>query len=161
MRFKSLKTKVLFWFSLLSFVVLIIFSFSFYYFFEKSLFLSVQNELYSEAVNIKEHNGDRAWSKIKHKFPFAILDNKKIIYSSKNFELKNLKIILNSQIFFKIIDNGEYQNAIYIQKVKKPSYDAILVLKKEIDNRLEDIMSAMSILIPLLLLLLVLIANKM
>ncbi|NOX15224.1 MAG: hypothetical protein GXP61_04240, partial [Epsilonproteobacteria bacterium] len=155
MRFKSLKIKVLFWFSLLSFIVLVIFSFSFYYFFEKSLFLTIQNELYVEAVNIKEHIDNRAWGKIKHKFPFAILEGNKIVYGSKNFELKNLGVILNSQKIFKIIDDGEYQNAIYIQKVKKPFYGAILVLKKEIDNRLENIISTMSILMPLLLLLLV------
>lgn len=161
MRFKSLKTKILFWFGSISFFILIIFSLLFYYFFEKSLTLSIQNKLYAESIYIKEHILTKSFKVIEHKFPFAIMKKDKIIYQTKKFELLNIKNILRSKNSFKIISAHESKNAIYILKLSKPFDGAILVLERDIDDRIEDILSTMLVLEPILLILLIFMANNM
>jgi signal transduction histidine kinase len=158
LKFKSLKTKVLFLFSALSFIVLLIFSVSFYYFFEKSFVLSIENKLYNEAVHIKENLNTQPLISIKHKFPFAIVKNDKIVFKTKEFDFKNIN---NLKFSFNIIDNNEFSSAIYLMYIKKSSNTKIIILEKEIDERLEDILYAMLILEPILLLMLIYIANKM
>jgi len=62
---------------------------------------------------------------------------------------------------FKIISAHESKNAIYILKLSKPFDGAILVLERDIDDRIEDILSTMLVLEPILLILLIFMANNM
>jgi signal transduction histidine kinase len=131
---------------------------SFYYFFEKSFVLGIESKLYNEATYIKESINIKPLASIKHKFPFAVIKNNKIFFKTKEFEFNSISKIKNN---FTILDGKEFISAVYSMRIDEPFSAKIVVLEKEIDERLEDILYAMLILEPILLLMLIYIANKM
>ena len=54
MKFRSLKTRVLIWFGSIVSLLLVFFSIGFYYFFNQSVNVSIQTQLYKEALFIEE-----------------------------------------------------------------------------------------------------------
>ena len=89
MKFENLKTSVLVWFGIVITVLLLVFSISFYYFFNKSIELSLKTKLQQEAFYFH----DKILPKLKKsqiirnsKFSsieIAITKNKKIINQTK------------------------------------------------------------------------------
>jgi len=107
LKFKSLKTRVLFWFiSIISFV-LFLFSFLLYYFLEQSLNLRIQTNLYHNAILIEQNIlQNRLNKKIIDNTNLdgaevAIIQDDKIIMQTKLFTLNNYQSYLaNDEIFF-------------------------------------------------------------
>ncbi len=167
MKFKSLKTRVLVWFGSITIILLLIFSFSFHYFFNKSINLSVETKLYQQASYI--HNkllpklkesqiikGDRFSS-----LQIAIIKDKKIINHTNKFTFSNWNNYINKSGSFFIVDDGEHINGIYNYKFNSPFVGSILIYKESIDDRAENILSTLLILNPILLILLLLLGNKL
>ena len=168
MKYKSLKTRVLFWFISIISIVLFLFSFLLYYFLEQSLNLRIQTNLYHNAISIEQ---DILQNTLNKKIinnanldgaEVAIIKDNKIIMQTKLFTLNNYQSYLaNDEIFFlKEID--EYKiNGIYILKITKPFNGIIIIHKKGLSNKAEDIEDILLVLNPILLILLIIIGNKL
>ena len=157
MRFNSLKTRILLWFTAVTSVILILFSLSFYYFLNSSIKDNIQTRLRHQAMEIEQNYDD----KNNTSNTFAIIDDNSILYKTSDFDLKNLDFYLKSGQSFFILNSeqsDETINALYIYQGKKHK---IAVYKKDIDNKIEDLVDNLLILNPILLLLLVFLASKM
>ena len=92
---------------------------------------------------------------------FALIENNRVQYKTADFDLQNLDFYLKSRHSFFILNNEESSediNALYIYKGKKYS---IAIYKKNIDNKIEDLVTTLLILNPILLLVLIFMASKM
>jgi len=153
----SLKIKLLLWFGGITAFILLLFSISFYYFLSNSINDNIKIQLQHQAIDIE--NSFETQKNITA--TFAIIEHNKVTYKTADFDLQNLDFYLqNSHSFFILSDeeSSENINALYIYKGKKNS---IVVYKKNIDNKVEDLTSTLLILNPILLLLLIFMASKM
>ncbi len=162
--FKSLKTRILFWFGSITFLLLIIFSIAFNYFFEKSVYSSIEAKLYEEAIYFKDNinitNFDKVISKNKEfKSSIAIVKNNEIIKKTHNFNERNIQEYLNKKKSFLIIDYGETLEAFYFINLSKDTL--IIISKDDIDDKVEDVTDTMFVIEPLLLFALIFLASKM
>ncbi|WP_459886043.1 sensor histidine kinase [Caminibacter profundus] len=152
MRFNSLKTKILFWFISIFTFFLLIFSFAFYYYFNKDIENKIQNKLYKTAIQIKE--------KLQNNIPVTnqnvlILKNNQVIYKGKNF-LIDYKI-LNSNQNFSINDLGENLQATFILNFDNTK----IIISKLFDDKSENVVDSMLVLEPILLILLIFASSKL
>lgn len=157
MKSNSLKIKLLLWFGGITAFILLLFSISFYYFLSNSINDNIKIQLQHQAIDIE--NSFETQKNITA--TFAIIEHNKVTYKTADFDLQNLDFYLqNSHSFFILSDeeSSENINALYIYKGKKNS---IVVYKKNIDNKVEDLTSTLLILNPILLLLLIFMASKM
>ena len=166
--FSSLKIRVLLWFVGITSIVLFLFSFSFYYFVEESISLRIQTNLYHKAIFVKENIVDNKLYKkrIDYKsldgLEVAIIRDDKILKQTKSFTLNDYQSYLDDdKIFFLNRINSDRVNAIYILKFDKPFNGALIVYKKGLDNKFEDIEDTLVVLNPILLLLLIIIGSKL
>ena len=161
MKFKSLKTRILFWFGSITFFILLIFSFLFYYMFENSTYTSFQSKLYKEAIYVKDSFLNSKDSVIKKdefiSSNIAILKDNDIIKKTTNFDLKHILPYLNKKSFL-LADDGETVLAIYSLKLN--DNQKIIVYQDDIDDKLEDIVDTMLVIEPLLFLALLLLGSK-
>ena len=164
MKFKSLKYKVLFWFIGITSILLFLFSFLLYYFLEESLNLKIQTNLYHNAVYVHEKmlkSNQIDLSKIND-YEVAIVYNNHITKTTTHFTLKNINHYLQSDEIFFVKEIDEYNvNAIYILKFTKPYKGAIVIYKKGLSNKAEDLEDILLFLNPILLVLLLLIGNRL
>lgn len=152
MQFKSLKVRILLWFGSLAFVVLSLFAFSFNYFLNQSIEGNIKNKLQLLA--------DKKDKKVQN-VEFLTLYNGKTENSTAAFSLKNYKKYLNKkEIFFIITHTGDddYIDALYIDK---QGVKTTLILRKNIDNKIENFQDVLLYLIPFLLLTFIILASKM
>ncbi|GAB6045815.1 hypothetical protein JCM11957_14130 [Caminibacter profundus] len=152
LRFNSLKTKILFWFISIFTFFLLIFSFAFYYYFNKDIENKIQNKLYKTAIQIKE--------KLQNNIPVTnqnvlILKNNQVIYKGKNF-LIDYKI-LNSNQNFSINDLGENLQATFILNFDNTK----IIISKLFDDKSENVVDSMLVLEPILLILLIFASSKL
>ena len=143
LKFKSIKIKILFYFSLIVTIVLVSFSFAFYYYFNQSVINSIKNNLLKTAYNIEEK-----------------LENNEILNLSKydfDIEILNLQQHQQQDTKFFINDCGEYLKVKLLFYFDKKE----IIITKKIDDKSESIVDTMLILEPILLLLLIFLANKM
>ncbi len=158
MRSNSLKTKLLIWFGAVTSFLLIFFSLSFYYVLSSSINDNIKTRLEHQAIDI-EQNFD---TKRTLSATFALLDeNHTIVYKSSGFDLKGIDSYIKSTQTFFILNNEEsYENisALYVYKGKK---NYIVVYKKDIDNKIEDLVTTLLILNPILFFSLLFMASKM
>jgi signal transduction histidine kinase len=164
LKFENLKTSVLIWFGGVITVLLLVFSISFYYFFNKSIKLSLETKLQKEAFYIH----DTILPKLKKsqiikngKFSsieIAIIKNKKIINQTKNFKLN--QFFKRSDKFF-TVDYGENIKAYYRYNFKNPFNGSLFIIKKNIDDKAENIVDTLLYLDPILLLILLFLGNKL
>jgi signal transduction histidine kinase len=153
----SLKRKLLFWFGGVTAFILLLFSLSFYYFLSNSINDNIKIELQHQAIDIE--NSLEAQKNIMA--TFALIENNRVQYKTADFDLQNLDFYLKSSHSFFILNNEESSediNALYIYKGKKYS---IVIYKKNIDNKIEDLVTTLLILNPILLLVLIFMASKM
>lgn len=152
MRYNSLKTKILFWFISIFTLFLLIFSFAFYYYFNKDIENKIQNKLYKTAIQIKE--------KLQNNIPITnqnvlILKNNQVIYKGKNF-LIDYKL-LNSNQNFSINDLGENLQATFILNFDNTK----IIISKLFNDKSENVVDSMLVLEPILLILLIFASSKL
>jgi len=164
LKFKNLKTGVLIWFGGVITVLLLVFSISFYYFFNKSIKLSLETKLQKEAFYIhdtilpKMRKSQIIKNSKFSSIEIAIIKNKKIINQTKNFKMDQFS--KRSDRFF-TVDFGENIKAYYRYNFKNPFKGSLLIIKKDIDDKAENIVDTLMFLDPILLLILLILGNKL
>jgi signal transduction histidine kinase len=161
LKFKSLKTRILFWFGSITFLILLIFSVIFYYLFEKNMYTSFQAKLYKDAVYIKDHSL-KSKDIIIQKEAFisssiAILDDTKVVKKTIDFNLDLILPFLSKESYT-LVDNGETVLAIY--SLKLDNNLKIITYQADIDDNIEDIVDTMLVVEPLLFFVLILLGSK-
>lgn len=163
MKFKSLKTRVLFWFGSITFLILLIFSFSFYFLFEKNTYSSFQSKLHQEVIYVKENLLDNS-NKDINKGAFlsskiAVYKNNDIIKQTNDFRFEDINLSLNKEKSFWLIHNDETIKAIYSLKIDNDL--EIIAYEDNIDDKIEDIIETMLIIEPLLFFTLLFLGSKL
>ena len=171
MRFKSLKTKVLFWFGAATLLVLILFNVAIYHFLEQNTRLSIQNKLYNKAVFIndsikaKKSVKELLENKELESFDVAIIKEGKIIFKKGDIAFDPLLPFLKDKKSFFVFNQGDVLNGLYIFKITEPFEGAIFFLEqninKEIDKDSQKIKEVLIVLEPILFFLLIFIASKL
>ena len=152
MQSKSLKIRILLWFGSLAFVVLSLFAFSFNYFLNQSVDSNIKSKL-----QLLAHKKDKKVPNVE----VLTLYNGTIEESTASFSMKNYKKYLNQkENFFIITHTGDddYIDALYIDK---QGAKTTLILRKNIDNKIENFQDVLLYLIPLLLLAFIFLASKL
>lgn len=161
MKFRSLKTRILFWFGSITFLILLIFSVIFYKVFLENMYTSFQSKLYKEAIYVKD-NSLKTKESIIEKGLFissniAIFDNEKILKRTNDFNINYILPHLNNNSY-SLIHDGETMLAIYILKLDNNL--KIIAYEDDIDDNIEDIVDTMLVVEPLLFLVLILLGSK-
>ena len=154
------------------FILLLLFHISFHYFFEQNLYNSLQIEFDYKATYIKEKilpNLSLDKNIISTKFPdveIAIIKENKIIYQTQSFRLTNFKKYLGKEDSFWINDVSEKfeverEEAVYVADITEPFAGSLVLYKKKIDNRAEEIENVLLLLNPILMLLLIVVVGKL
>jgi len=151
---KSMRTKMLVYFGFISIFMFAIFTVSFYFLFKQNHISSTKDKLRTQAFKIKN---SKKFRNLKSNFPFTIIENGKVIYQVGNFEIENLQIYIKNKKSFFLIDIEDHTDALYILRLGKT---LILVLKKEFDDKVEDIINTMILLELLLFILFIFLANN-
>lgn len=163
MKFKSLKTRVLFWFGSITLLILLIFSFSFCFLFEKNISSSLKSKLYKEVIYVKENILNENSKYInKGKFlnsKIAIFKNNHILKQTNDFIFEDINPYINEKKEFYLIHDGETLKAIYSLKIDDKS--KIVVYENDVDDKIEDIIEAMLIIEPLLFFTLLFLGSKL
>ena len=140
------------WFGSLAFVVLSLFAFSFNYFLNQSIESNIKSKL-----QLLVHKKDKKVPNVQ----VLTLYNGTIKDYNATFSLKNYKKYLNQKENFFIITrtgDDDYIDALYIDKQGRKT---TLILRKNIDNKIEDFQDVLLYLIPLLLLAFIFLASKL
>ena len=168
MRFRSLKYRVLPWFIGIVASVLFIFSFTLYYFLEYSIEAKIEKNLKNEVTLIYENilqkkpNNKILDSKNLTISEILIFKNYKIIAKTKNFTLIDYSKYLKNRNTFFLDEIDEYRvDAVYVFRFKKPFNGIIILYKKALPNKAEDIEDILLFLNPVLLLILIFVGNKL
>lgn len=171
MRFKSLKTKVLFWFGAATLFILILFDIAIYYFLEQNTKLTIQNKLYNKAVFIndsikaKKSVKDLLENKELKSFDVAIIKKKKIIFKKGNINFEPLMPFLKDKKSFFVFSEGKVLNGLYIFRITEPFHGAIFFLEQNINTEINKdtrkIKEILIVLEPILFFFLIFIASKL
>jgi signal transduction histidine kinase len=163
LKFKSLKTRILFWFGSITFIVLLIFSFSFYFLFEKNTYSTFEEKLYKEAIFVKDNylNDNEVYFSKKGflSSKIAVFENGKIIKQTDDFNLDYIIPYMEKEEKFQLIHNHEIMNVIYTLKINDNL--KIILYEDGIDDKIEDIIETMIIIEPLLFFILLFLASKL
>jgi len=133
-----------------------------YYFLNKSINLRIQTRLYHDAVSVHDALLNKKWlnNKDLDNSEIAIVKDDKIIKQTKVFSLNNYKSYINKdKVFFLNVVDEYRKNGIYILKFKNPFNGVIIIHKKDLSNKTEDIQDTLLVLNPILLILLVITGN--
>jgi hypothetical protein len=153
LKFKSLKTRVLIWFSTIAFIVLSLFSFAFNYFLNQSINNNIKSRLELASRKYKEH--------IKmQNIGVAILENGHIKQKNSLFTLKNYKKYLHQKENFFIITHSEDDDYIDALYILHDGNKTIMIFKKNIDNKIEDFQDTLLWIIPILLFVFIFLTSK-
>jgi len=154
LNFSPLKTRILIWFGSIVFIILSLFSLSFNYFLNKSINNNIKNKLQFIAHKYEDHINTP-------NIGIAMIINDKVVKKNNDFSLQNFQKYLHKKKNFFILlhnKNDDYINALYIEKVGKST---IMVLKKNIDNKIENFQDILLFLIPILLLILIFLVSTL
>ena len=154
------------------FILLLLFHISFHYLFEQNLYNSLQIELDYRATYIKEKILPKLSSDkniISTEFldmEIAIIKENKIIYQTQLFSLTNFEKYLGKEDSFWINDVSEKfeverEEAVYVADITEPFAGSLVLYKKKIDNRAEEIENVLLLLNPILMLLLIVVVGKL
>jgi len=158
---KRLKVRVLVWFGSMTFVILLLFSLSFYYLLNQSINQTIETELYHQARYVQEEiipelTGQKVIEDDRlSDVEVAVIVKGEIRYRTKAFTLKYFKRYLQDRQPFFMIEHEEYLDAGYRLQFEKPFRGMIIVYKKGIKRKIESVIEVMLWLNPLLLLLLI------
>jgi len=131
--FHSLKFKLLLWFGGIIFFILLIFGVGFYYFYKKSVVLSYENR-FSKVANYIRNTGS---------------------FNIKHYEIKVIdKPIKHDRFFINFRD--ETFDVFYLLKFKNKT---VQIVKYNIDNKIEDVEDTLLVTVPVLMFVLLILAN--
>ena len=118
--------------------------------------MRIQTNLYHNAILIEENILQKKLDKkiIDSKnldgSEVAIVKDNKILKQTKSFTLDNYQSYLNNDEIFFLNEIDEYRvNGVYILKFKKPFDGAIIIHKKGLANKAEDIEDILLVLNPI------------
>ena len=170
MKFKSLKTKILFYFGAVTTIILILFNIAFYHFLEQNTKLSIQNKLYNKAVFINRNIMsnipiDKLLEDDELKsVDVAIIKEDKIIFKKGNVNFNKFKRFQKKKNSFFVFEQDGNLDGLYVLRVSNPFKGAILFYEHKIDEQIEgDFKKAKNVLMvlePILLFLLIFAASK-
>ncbi len=170
MKFRSIKTKVLFYFGGITILILILFNLALYHFLEQNTKLSIQNNLYHKAVNINNQillnstekkflNGKKLES-----FDMAIIKEGKIIQRKGATNFNSLIKFIDDKKSFFIFNREDTLDGLYILRIKDPFDGAILFYEKDLSSKiakkLKEIKDILFVLEPILFILLLFMVSK-
>jgi len=164
LKLNSLKFKILFWFIGSITLVLLAFSFALYYSINENINLKHKAKLDLIAQNVldelNEEDIKELFSNIENA-QVAILKDEKILYQTDNFKFDSFKKFINTDktFFVKKLDE-EINQGFYIYKFDEPFIGQILLTNKQNANKLEDIVTILLVLNPILLIFLIYIGIK-
>ncbi len=171
MKFKSLRTKVLVWFGGITIFILFIFNGAFYYFLEENIKLSIQNKLYDKAVFINDniilgmHIDKLLKDERLASFDIVVVKDDKVIYKKGKINYRYLQPFVESKKSFFVFEQANNLNGLYVFRMTNPFDGAILFqernIDEEINTKLQEVRNAFFIVEPMLLLLLLFVANKL
>jgi signal transduction histidine kinase len=156
LKFKSIKTKILVWFTGIIIIVLVIFSIIVLYFFRESINLKIKTELNNQVQLIQSQLSSNLL-KLNNNYKIAIYKDNKIIFKNSNINFD--KLIKNKMDFY-IKYRDETIDAILIKKIKTPFNGKIIILKSNIDNKFESLEDSLLVSEPILLLVLLVLFSK-
>ena len=169
-RFRSIKTKVLFYFGGITILILISFNFALYHFLEQNTKLSIQNNLYHKAVYINNqillNNVEKKFlnSKALEKFDMAIVKEGKIIHQKGTTHFHSLVKFIDDKKSFFIFNEDDSLDGLYILRIQDPFKGAILFYEKDVSSKiakkLKEIKDILMVLEPILFLLLLFMVSK-
>ena len=169
-RFKSIKTKILFWFAAAAILVLMIFNIALYYFLEQNTKLSIQNKLYDKAAFINRSIMSNIPVKELLKndrlkgVDVAIVKGDKIIYKKGKTNFISFQNLTSKKESFFVFRQDDHLNGLYILKIYNPFKGAILFYEHNIDEKIDDsiqgIKDILFFLEPILLFVLIFMAGK-
>jgi len=163
----SLKNRVLFWFGGISAVILILFSFAFYYVLEQSITLKIQTQLYKQTIQIEDKiSAGESLDQVLQKesvqdYEAAVFKEGKLIRQSRNFHLKNPESYIHYNDHFVMLKSEQYLKGVYVLAFSKPFNGKLIVTTHEINNTIEDIVDTLLAFIPILLLILLFLGSKL
>ena len=170
LRFRSIKTKVLFWFSSITIIILILFNIALYHFLEQNTKLSIQNKLYHKAVFI--NNNILAKVPLKElledkeieSFDIAVVKEDKVIFKKGETSFNSLLKYIDTKKSFYVFSRGDKLDGLYVFRIYKPYKGAILFyeqdLNDKIDSKLQELKEVLFVLEPILLFILIFMVSK-
>ena len=169
-KFKSIKTKILFYFAVITIIILILFNSALYYFLEQNTKLSIQNNLYHKAVYINNqillNNNQKKFltGQEVESFDMAIVKEGKIVQRKGSTHFQSLIKFIDDKKSFFIFSDNDTLNGLYILRIHKPFNGAILFYEKDLNSKiatkLKEIKEILMILEPILFLLLLFMVSK-
>lgn len=169
-RFKSIKTKILFYFGGITILILVLFNFALYHFLEQNTKLSIQNNLYHKAVFINNqiliNTPEKKFlnSKELESFDMAIVKEGKIIQRKGNIDFDFLTKFIDDKRSFFVFNRNDSLDGLYILRIKNPFDGAILFYEKDVNSqinkKLKEIKDILFILEPILFFLLLIMVSK-
>jgi len=169
-RFKSIKTKILFYFGGITILILILFNSALYYILEQNTKLSIQNNLYHKAVYINNkillNSNEKEFFKKNdiESFDMAIVKEGKIIHQKGRTHFNSLIKFIDDRKSFFIFSKQDDLDGLYILRITKPFKGAILFYEKNLNSKiaikLKEIKDILIILEPILFILLMFMVSK-
>lgn len=161
MKFNSFKLRILTWFASLVTVILFIFSFFLYHLLNLNINSKIQHNLFKTAKIVENEIEINQTNIFKDKrlanYKIIIYKNKRLIFKKGNINFKKLMNKINNRQFA-IFENGDFINAVYILNNSNKSLK-IIIYKKNINDKIENIVHIMFISELMLLFLLIFIGN--
>ncbi|MFK5880868.1 MAG: histidine kinase dimerization/phospho-acceptor domain-containing protein, partial [Sulfurospirillum sp.] len=165
MKFNSLKIRILSWFASLVTIILLIFSLFLYHSLNTSINLKIKHNLSNIAQTLqnkikKEKNLSNTLKQTEFSpYDIAIYKNTKLIAKKGDVNFQRLSKQVEGREFL-TIENGKFIDAVYTLNLPK-SDEKIFVYRKNIDDKIEDIVTTMFFLEPTLLILLIFLGNTL
>lgn len=171
MRFKSIKTQLLFWFGAITVIILLGFNSLMYHFLQENTKLNIQNKFYNKAVHINRQiiqsvpMGKLLEDPELKNVDAAIFKEDKIVFLKGETDFKQFTQYIDNKESFFVFSDGEGLDGLYVLKINNPFKGAILFYEnnigEEIKKTSDDMIKILLILEPLLLLVLIFAASKL
>ena len=146
------------WFGGVTAIILVLFSFFFAYYLNKSINDAIKTQLDAKAQDIEEQWKTKTFPK---DIVFAAYTTDlRLIEKSASFNVDHIENYLqqNNRLF--VLNNEEFDEEIDVLYIYKNNGHIIAIYQENIDNKIEDVISTLLILDPLLLLALIFLASK-
>ena len=154
------------WFGGVTFLLLTLFSFAFYYFLNQSINTTLQTKSQKIAQYVRlellpKHQAILSDATLSG-YQVAVYDtHATLISKTANYHFEKSRKYLNKKKSFFIFDedsDNDFVNFLYLDRGKKYN---ILVFQEQVDNKIDGFEDTLLVLVPILLLLLLFIASKM
>ena len=154
------------WFGGVTFLLLTLFSFAFYYFLNQSINTTLQTKSQKIAQYVRlellpKHEAVLSATTLSG-YQIAVYDaHHMLITKTANYHLKKSREYLDKKESFFIFDEDSDHDFVNILYIDKDKNYVIFVYEEQIDNKIDGFEDTLIILVPMLLLLLLVLASKM